>query len=34
MRPSPQAIRLAILVTLVVVAVFCGGWKWELPLPH
>jgi hypothetical protein len=31
MRLNPQTIRLAILLAMVVFAVFCGGWKWELP---
>jgi hypothetical protein len=30
MARSPRLVQLAILVTLVLTAVVCGGWKWPL----
>jgi hypothetical protein len=29
MRLNTQIIRLAVLASLVLTAVVCGGWKWE-----
>ena len=33
MRLYSQIIRLAVLASLVLTAVVCGGWKWEA-FPH
>jgi hypothetical protein len=33
MRPYTLIFRLAMLASLAVTAVVCGGWKWE-NLPH
>jgi hypothetical protein len=27
-------VRLAVLVALALTAVFGGGWKWDVPIPH
>jgi len=30
MARSPRLVQLMILATLVLTAVVCGGWKWQL----